>query len=306
MNPVARGAIGLLVLAVLLMSGLALLHAGFYGYTVFVIHPWLLGGLASWVFRPSSRKEAAWYGFLAVAIVAGFLFVIGYEGFICILLSMPLTLPLGVLGACQMRRSIASPAAARGGLAMLLLLPPASLTFDTHAQPPVYQVHTAIAIAAPPEQVWKHIVHLSTLPEPSEWYFRAGMAYPTQAHIEGAGPGATRFCEFSTGPVVESIDVWDAPRLMHFRVTETPAAMREWSPYGEISTKHLHGYFISRAGEFRLTPLPGNRTLLEGTSWYQHGLWPAQYWRWWSDALVHRIHLRVFQQIKTLAEAGAQ
>jgi hypothetical protein len=147
------------------------------------------------------------------------------------------------------------------------------------------------------------MVAIPELPEPREWYFRAGLAYPRLARLQGGGVGAIRTCEFSTGRVVESVEVWDAPRVLRFRVLENPAPMREWTPYGEISPKHLHGYFISREGELRLTPLPGNRTLLEGTSWYRHGLKPASYWRWWSDAIVHRIHLRVFKQIKTLAEA---
>jgi uncharacterized protein YndB with AHSA1/START domain len=237
-----------------------------------------------------------------VLVAACLLFVFAKEGMWCIVMSLPLTLPLGALGGWLFHSCESSKAAARSGLAMLLVLPPASLTWDTHAQPPVYAVKTAVAIAAPPERVWQRIVNLSKLPEPSEWYFRAGLAYPTQARIEGTGPGATRYCEFSTGPVVEQIEVWDAPRLLRFRVIQSPAPMREWSPYGEISPKHLHGYLISREGEFRLTPLPGNRTLLEGTSWYRHGLWPAQYWRLWSDVVIHRIHLRVFRQIKALSE----
>jgi hypothetical protein len=79
--------------------------------------------------------------------------------------------------------------------------------------------------------------------------------------------------------------------------------MNEWSPYGRIIPKHLHGYFVSERGQFRLTPLANGGTRLEGTTWYRHGLWPAEYWRWWSDAIIHRIHLRVLRQIKTMAEA---
>jgi hypothetical protein len=214
-------------------------------------------------------------------------------------MSLPLTVPFGMWGASYVFHHEAAK------MAMWILMP-ATLAYDTHAEPPVYAARTAIAIAAPPEQVWKTIVNLSRLPEPREWYFHTGLAYPTQARIDGTGPGATRYCEFSTGPVVESIDVWDAPRRMHFHVTENPAPMREWSLYGEIDTRHLHGYMNAREGEFRLTPLAGNRTLLEGTSWYRHGLWPAQYWRFWSDAIVHRIHLRVFHQVKALAEAEAR
>jgi len=51
--------------------------------------------------------------------------------------------------------------------------------------------------------------------------------------------------------------------------------------------------------------MPGGRTLLQGTSWYQHGLWPAEYWRWWSDAIIHRIHMRVLNHVRDLSEADA-
>ena len=30
--------------------------------------------------------------------------------------------------------------------------------------------------------------------------------------------------------------------------------------------------------------------------------WDAEYWRWWSDAIIHRIHSRVLKHIRTLAE----
>src|SRR4029078_3577693 len=110
---------------------------------------------------------------------------------------------------------------------------------------------------------------------------------------------------FSTGPFVEPIKIWDEPRLLRFGVTKNPAPLEEWSPYGGILTKHLHGYLVSKQGQFRLQPLANGRTLLEGTTWYQHGLLPAAYWRWWSDAIIHRIHLRVLHHIQILSEQGS-
>ena len=101
---------------------------------------------------------------------------------------------------------------------------------------------------------------------------------------------------------MEPIEVWDESRLLRFRVSESPAPMAEWSPYGQIAPKHLHGYLVSKRGQFQLTPMPNGHTLVEGTTWYQHGLWPEAYWRWWSDAIIHRIHLRVLNHIRQLAE----
>ncbi len=207
-----------------------------------------------------------------------------------------------VLGAGLMYRAQSSRVATGAGVAMLLLLPPSSLTWDVLARPTLFKVHSAITIAASPELVWKHVITFSEMPEPQEWFFRAGLAYPKRARIVGTGPGAIRYCEFSTGPFVEPIEVWNEPRLLRFRVTENPAPMNEWSPYAQVLPKHLHGYLISKHGQFQLTRLPNNHTLLERTTWYQHGLWPGEYWRWWSDAIIHRIHLRVLDHIRTLAE----
>lgn len=177
------------------------------------------------------------------------LLIAGLEGLGCLGMTLPLALPLGAPGSWLVYYARSSKAATRGGVAMLLLLPPASLTWDARAQPPVFEVRSAITIAAPPEQVWKHVVTFSELPEPREWFFRAGLAYPKRAHIVGSGVGAIRYCE-------------------------VPAPVNEWSPYARVLPRHLHGYLISKQGQFRLTRLPNNQTLLEGATWYQHGLCP--------------------------------
>ena len=51
------------------------------------------------------------------------------------------------------------------------------------------------------------------LPEPTDWLFRVGIAYPMRARIQGTGVGAVRYCEFSTGAFIEPIEVWKEPRL---------------------------------------------------------------------------------------------
>ena len=131
------------------------------------------------------------------------------------------------------------------------------------------------------------------------------MAYPLSAEIDGTGPGAIRRCIFSTGAFVEPIEVWDAPRLLKFAVTSNPPAMREWSLYPNLHPPHIDNYLVSHGGQFRLIELPGGRTRLEGTTWYEHNLWPAGYWRWWSDFLIHRIHLRVLNHVMQLSESAA-
>jgi hypothetical protein len=55
-------------------------------------------------------------------------------------------------------------------------------------------------------------------------------------------------------------------------------------------------------GQFQLTPLPGGRTRLNGTTWYHHTMWPVKYWQIWSDQIIHAIHRRVLHHVKELAE----
>ena len=183
MRRAVRGLLGLLFIAIML-SGVALLKTGIYGWTVFVALPMLLGAVACWALPPRTGWGAVLLGSGTILAVSLLLFAAGMEGGLCLLLSLPLTLPLGCLGAWFSHRLMSSRAAARSGLAMLLVLPPTALTFDTHAQAPVYAVKTAIEISAPPGRVWRQIIDLAQFPEPHEWYFRAGLAYPMDVRLE--------------------------------------------------------------------------------------------------------------------------
>jgi hypothetical protein len=113
--------------------------------------------------------------------------------------------------------------------------------------------------------------------------------------------GAVRYCEFTTGPFVEPITVWDPPNRLAFNVIEQPEPMHEWSPYEEVYAPHLHDTMLSQRGQFELIEKDG-QTLLRGTTWYTLDLAPGSYWRLWSDFVVHRIHMRVLQHVKDLSE----
>jgi len=69
-----------------------------------------------------------------------------------------------------------------------------------------------------------------------------------------------------------------------------------------VNPPHLDGYFRATHGEFRLTPLPGGRTRLEGRTWYEVRMAPQAYWTIYADVIVRSIHERVLRHIKTLAE----
>ena len=243
-------------------------------------------------------------------LASGLLIGLAIEGLICIAMAAPLAAAMAALGGLVgyglQRRG--PQARSSGAYSVAILALPLLLGAEAASTPApaVAPVRTSVIVAAPPEVVWRHVVSFSELPPPDELVFRSGIAYPTSARIEGTGVGAVRRCRFSTGDFVEPITRWDEPRLLAFSVASQPAPMRELSPWGAIRPPHLDGFLRSRRGEFRLRPLPGGRTLLEGTTWYENRMWPAGYWKLWSDELIHRIHRRVLEHVAREAESDVR
>lgn len=312
------GAAAVGMLLVLPPSALAILLGvnvlGSYGWSIFVGVPFAMGLGSAVIYGYRARRtmfQCMMVGAGSVALLGMTLIALAIEGIICIAMAAPLALFLGWLGGLVgyfIQRSSVGPASTQALLVMLLLALPAIMGFESFEKtpPPLIPLKTSVEIDAPPELVWRHVVTFSDLPETDNWLFKAGIAYPKYARIEGTGVGAVRHCVFSTGPFVEPITVWDEPRLLKFDVTSQPPAMEEMSPWGKIEAPHLDNYLVSEGGQFLLTRLPNGRTHLEGTTWYRHHIWPSAYWQVWSDAIIHSIHYRVLNHVKSLSEADAK
>jgi hypothetical protein len=68
------------------------------------------------------------------------------------------------------------------------------------------------------QDVWREVIAFSPIPEPQEFMFRLGVAYPMNAKITGEGVGAIRYCNFSTGSFVEPITHWEEHKRLAFDV----------------------------------------------------------------------------------------
>jgi len=283
-----------------------------YGWGLFVAVPFCMGFISVLLYgyhAPRSYGSAMLVSLTSVFITAALFFALAWEGAICIVMAAPIGAVLAMAGgslAWLVRAGGTSHRHAPAVFSIVLLVAPVVMTIEhaVNPQPPIFVVRTAIEVNAPPEAVWKNVIAFTQLPPATEFLFRAGIAYPIRAELTGHGVGAERHCIFSTGAFVEPITVWDEPHLLKFSVTSNPAPMEEWTPYKHIDPPHLHGFLVSQGGQFLLTPLPGGRTRLEGTTWYRHTMWPAAYWQLWSDHIIHEIHLRVLRHIKSESESG--
>ncbi|MGH9374449.1 MAG: SRPBCC family protein, partial [Vicinamibacterales bacterium] len=193
------------------------------------------------------------------------------------------------------------------GLLMLVMMAPLGPAVEGQFDRPADRVvMSAIEIEAPPAAVWEHVVSFSDIQAPPGWLFRTGLAYPVRARIDGSGVGAVRWCVFSTGTFREPITVWDAPNVLAFDVSQQAPPLAEWSPYSRVYATHIEGFFRTSRGEFRLVPVGVDRTRLEGRTWYALDMAPALYWTAVADTIVHAIHARVLEHVKTEAERGSE
>jgi len=292
--------LGLLAFTVITLAKSPYTPALFFGT------PFAMGVFTSFLFNrqyDASDSETRGVTLLAFLVLAGVVFLLATEGAVCILMALPLVVLAGMGGAV-----IGKEIAERGqrrlppAFTALLLLPLAAALEPGTSGRIVHEVRSAVEIDAAPADVWRHVVAFTPIPEPREPLFRLGIAYPQYARIDGQGVGAVRYCVFSTGAFVEPITVWDEGRRLSFDVIASPPPLRELTLYSEVSPPHLDGFLRSKRGEFRFVALPGGRTLLEGSTWYELEMAPEGYWQVFSDYLIHRIHLRVLDHIKQEAE----
>ncbi|WP_245747726.1 SRPBCC family protein [Parapedobacter koreensis] len=281
---------------------------GEYGIALFLFTPLFIGANPSILYgwrKPITRRDAFLLGLLTLGIFMAGLVLFAIEGLICIAMAAPFALFFMWIGSL-IGYAIINKAPNNAPTATLLLVAaiPAMAFVEKDIEPALTSVTTSVTIVADPHTVWENVIAFPRMGEPEEFIFKTGIAYPVEAKIDGMGVGAIRHCNFTTGSFVEPITVWDEPRLLQFDVAEQPATMKELS-FWDVDAPHLQDYLVSKKGEFKLTGLPGGNTLLEGTTWYCLRIKPAFYWHLWSKGIIHKIHARVLNHIKTNAEMEA-
>ncbi|MFM2268626.1 MAG: hypothetical protein RL757_2067 [Bacteroidota bacterium] len=274
-----------------------------YGLVMFLGTPFFIGASCTILYgykNPISFSQASRAMWAALSFVLLGLLMLGIEGLICILMSAPIAIACSYAGMMIALIFVEkkSDDMLKTWIILFISIPLMSFFEPKEKNVELLSVVTTVEIDAPPSVVWKNVIEFSELAPPTEWLFKTGIAYPTNARLEGRGVGAVRHCNFTTGSFVEPITTWEEPRLLQFSVLEQPEPMKELS-FWDVHAPHLHDYFVSKKGQFQLTELPNGRTQLEGTTWYYHNIKPVFYWRWWSDFIVHSIHNRVLNHIKT-------
>lgn len=297
----------LTLILVLILGMISIYFLGEYGWTVFGFIPLLIGFMPPFITSRTkniTRNKSYKLSFITLGLACLGLLIFAMEGLICIAMASPILGLLTLIGSylgfiSQGKRIINSTNSTIAIIIMTIGL----MSFDMINEPKgLISVVTKITVNSNIDEVWTNVVTFNKIDEPIDWIFKTGISYPTDATIDGTGIGAIRYCNFTTGSFIEPITKWEKPNLLQFDVKEQPIPMNELNPFWEVHPPHLDGYFKSYKGQFKLTKVSENKTILEGTTWYQVNLNPEIYWKSWSNFIIHRIHNRVLNHIKKESE----
>ena len=278
---------------------------GEYGIALFMLIPLLMGMCSTIIFgygNEITSAQARHIGFLTLMIFGCGLIVFALEGLICIAMAAPFAILLTWVGTIIGYQIVTKkPNQSLNSILILVIVIPLFAFSESQTTPPVKPVITSTIITATAETVWKNVIAFPELEEPYEILFKIGISYPMKSEIKGEGIGAVRYCQINTDDFVEPITHWEENRLLVFDVLEQPAPLKELS-FWDVNSPHLHDYFVSKKGQFKITDLGNGNVELEGTTWYYHNIKPDFYWRLWSNLIIHKIHKRVLNHIKDVSE----
>jgi hypothetical protein len=282
-----------------------------YGLVLFVGTPLVLGFMSTAIIRFAGKQRFAICADLAG--LSGFLLLLGFlgtgsEGLICILMALPLGLPLvliGVVAAYLMFHRARRPPAPAIGVLLLVMAVAAVGESRVQRRAPRFQRSDSLIMNASPSEAWRAILTTESLPVPDDWFLRTGVACPRSARIVKAGAGGERVCTLSTGEYVEAIEIWEPEKRIRWRALSTPPPLKEVNPFhSEISPPHLQGFYEADAGEILIERIGASTVNVTRKTWYRHNLYPVVYWKQWCDFGAARAHQFVLREWKAAAERG--
>jgi hypothetical protein len=294
----------IIVLAVLVSA----LTFGSYGWGLFVATPFLVGLTTAYL---ANRDVALPQGKTAplVLMAAGLgvlaLLMFALEGFMCIILIVPLGALVAALGGV-LGRKLADIGHQRGRPLLSVAILPLVFLVEAAIPPSVtITTHESIDIAASPSTVWRVLISDAPIAGQPQLVAMAGFAYPVRGRLLGHGVGAMRLGEFSTGTARERVTSWEPGRHLAFVIIDQPAMMEEMSPYRRVHAPHLNGYFETDTTSFELKPLSSGGTRLVAQATHRLRIDPALYWEPLARWAIKINVTRVLQSIKGMAEDSA-
>ena len=296
---------GVTVAAILYV--IAVVFGKSYGYAFFSI-PYFMGLVAGALVprRPYVTTLAT----LAVALLLAI--VTMSEGIVCVLMALPLVLPLAAIGAFSgqiLRHRIDSRSARHTSLGVIVLIGAGwqivEAYFDDPSRHPLHVARSASIVPVPPERVFRTLTQDAIeLPHRWPWFLTIGLPVPKSLRVESPGPAGRLRIEFNHGTAFGHVTTWLPPnelafaidryaiRDLPFHITRLGRGphyglrterMEDWLTFAEIR------YIAERTAD-------GATRLIRVTSWRRH-LAPGFYFGWLQQTIIERGQARLLELV---------
>ena len=272
--------------------------------------PLAIGALTVWV-APSrllrSWPYAVFMPWLAALLTVGAIWLMRLEEVVCIVLALPLFLPLSSIGGLIVRwRRQRRDGAAR--LIGIFLLAPYLITpieLQLPAPGAVRTVETSMVVAADAATVWAHITEVYEIERdeqrfsPFHWI---GLPKPRQAMMASPGPDGIRYGHFENGLVfIEEILTWQENVFFSFTIERDPNAA-----IPAILHEIDGPYFQVLDGFYRIEPLPDGTVRLHLSSRHQLTTHFNAYAGLWTDAVMRDLQQDILSIVRNRSEAASR
>jgi hypothetical protein len=255
--------------------------------------------------RPSwkYRLLAPW---LPCTLSVATAWLVGWEGAICIVISLPLLLVLSSVGglAAGIQRNRRA-----GHAAVVACLPFLLAPIEGRVPQPVrtQQNVTEIVVDAPVEAVWPEVVEVPAIAEREQraaLHTRLGFPRPVSAELTRPGTGGIRYARFEGGVLfIETITAWEEGRRIAFTIDAQTDSIPPTTldPHVTIGGE----YFDVLDGEYVLEPIDGGRTRIILTSSHRLSTHLNAYAGLWAGIIMRSIQDNILEIVRERAERRA-
>jgi hypothetical protein len=278
------------IITMLFMSvGFAFLHFGLadYGWVFFVLLPIVLG--ISIGALPSYKWVT--YGALFGLLVFITMLIAGKaEGFICVLMTLPILIPLIFLGAVISKLAKIYKNRSETDEISILLIPLVIFLFAapiekilTPKKKEIINIQTERVYPYTTLQVYDAIKNVDTLIAEKPFLMKIDLPIPNKCILEKEAVGGLRTCYFSGGTITEKITELEKAKILRMDVIDYKLTGRKWLGFKEAI------YYFDKVGT--------DSCKLTRITTYTSELKPRLYWAPLEKLGIQQEHDYVFENL---------
>lgn len=280
--------IAIILSIIFLGTGFVFLHFGMigYGWTFFIILPIVLGISIGAL---PNRKLALGGLFLGVLLFFILLLIGKLEGFICVLMTLPIIIPMLFIGAIishlLKRYRIIKSSNKLKTLAFPIIVLLFGISTDRKEIPrEIVKIETSIILPYSNIDVYNAIKNVDTLDTEKPFLMKLDLPVPQKCILEKEEVGALRTCYFEGGKIIERVTHLEKGKLLKMDVVDYQLTGRKWLGFKEAI------YTFDKVND--------SMCKMTRITTYTSELYPRSYWKPLEKIGIEQEHEYVINNLK--------